>query len=167
AITVASVYGIRRSNIQKVLREFNGLPSRLELVREIGGVKYYNDTTATMPDAAIAALQTFNSPIILIAGGADKNLDFENLAKIIAKKAKYLILLSGTATETLKKAVEKNALDLPITIVRSMAEAVLLAQKQARENDIVLLSPACASFGMFQNEFDRGEQFNQEVYKLK
>ncbi|MDP2918294.1 MAG: UDP-N-acetylmuramoyl-L-alanine--D-glutamate ligase [bacterium] len=167
AVAVSCAYGIRRTNIRNVLREFHGLDSRLELIRELKGVKYYNDTTATMPDAAIAALQSFTAPIILIAGGADKNLDFKNLAMVIAKKAKYLILLSGTATETLKKAVEKHALDLPITIVHSMAEAVRIAQKQARENDIVLLSPACASFGMFQNEFDRGEQFNQEVYKLK
>lgn len=167
AVTIACVYGIRRTNIKKILREFRGLDSRLELVREIRGVKYYNDTTATMPDATIAALQTFNTPIILIAGGADKNLDFKNLAKVIAEKVKYLILLSGTATEALKKNVEKHALDLPITIVHSMAQAVQLAQKQAEKNDLVLLSPACASFGMFENEFDRGEKFNKEVQTLK
>lgn len=167
AVTIACVYGVKRNNIKKILREWNGLASRLELVREIGGVKYYNDTTATMPDAAIAALKTFDKPIILIAGGADKNLNFENLAQVIAKKVKYLILLSGTATAKLKEAVEKHTLDLPIAIVHSMSQAVELARKQAQKNDLVLLSPACASFGIFQNEFDRGEQFNKKVLVLR
>lgn len=167
ATTVACVYGIKRTNIQKVLKNFAGLDSRLELIREWRGVKYYNDTTSTTPTSTLAALQTFQEPLILIAGGADKNLDFQELGKLIAKKVKYLILLSGNATPKLKQAVEKYSLKLPIIMTQSMKEAVQLAQKQAQEKDIVLLSPACASFGMFQNEFDRGEQFVQNVINLK
>ncbi|MFA4880025.1 MAG: UDP-N-acetylmuramoyl-L-alanine--D-glutamate ligase [Candidatus Doudnabacteria bacterium] len=167
ATTVACVYGIKRTNIQKVLKNFAGLDSRLELIRERRGVKYYNDTTSTTPTSTRAALQTFQEPVILIAGGADKNLDFQELGRLIAKKVKYLILLSGNATPKLKQAVEKYSLKLPIIMTQSMSEAVRLAKKQAQAKDIILLSPACASFGMFQNEFDRGEQFNQNVEALK
>jgi len=167
AITIACVYGIKKTNIQKVLKSFSGLDSRLELIREWQGVKYYNDTTSTTPTSTLAALQSLAEPIILIAGGADKNLDFQKLGRLIAKKVKYLILLTGNATPKLKQAVKKYSAGLPITTAESMQEAVKLAQKQVKEKDIVLLSPACASFGMFQNEFDRGEQFNNAIQNLK
>jgi len=171
AVTTAWIYGVKRTSIQKVLKEFRGLDSRLELTRKFQGVEYYNDTTSTTPTSTIAALNAFQKPIILIAGGADKNLDFSKLAQAVTRKVKTLILLGGDATLRLKKEIKKylkkRKQNLPMKTAQSMGEAVKQARSLACQNDIILLSPACASFGMFQNEFDRGEQFEKIVSKLR
>lgn len=175
AINVAKLYGVSDKSVKKVLNEFFGIEGRLELIAAVDKVQYINDTTATMPDAALAAITAFpvlaKKNIILIAGGADKNLDFEKLAEVIAKKIKILILLDGTATPRFKKAIERqielaaSKLEI-IGPLNSMKKAVITAKNISEENDIVLLSPAAASFGMFKHEFDRGEQFNQAVKEL-
>jgi len=168
ACAVAQVIGISREDVVAVLKSFNGLPNRLELVREINGVKYYNDTTATTPDATIAALKTLGTgeeKIILIAGGADKKLEYKELVKYIKRYCKALILLPGTATDKLK--LEIGNWKLEIQEAQSMQEAVVMAKNSAEKGDIILLSPAAASFGLFKNEFDRGEQFVEEVGKLR
>ena len=175
AVAVGKILGLPIVKIKKVVENFRGVPGRLEFVREIGGVKYYNDTTATMPEATIAALRALGRKnIVLICGGADKNLNFENLAPEIKKYTKAVVLLNGTATPKLKKQLlitrylpRRQAGSLPVTIVKSMREAVKTAQKFAARGDIILLSPAAASFGMFKNEFDRGDQFLSEVRKIK
>lgn len=171
AITVAWLAGARRGTIPQVVRNFSGLADRLELIRERKGVKYINDTTSTTPLSTVAALQSFAAPIILIAGGADKNLDFRLLGKTIAQRVKYLILLKGEATPRLYAAVRsalgKTTRKLPITQTDTLLAAVTQAQAWAIPGDIVLFSPACASFGMFQNEFDRGAQFKALIQKLK
>jgi len=106
----------------------------------------------------------------LIAGGAEKNLSFEKLAKVIVKKVKNLVLLEGEATSRLLKSVDNNFLrtgkSIPVEKAESMKKAVKMAFRFAKEGDVVLLSPACASFGMFKHEFDRGEQFNKAVKDL-
>jgi UDP-N-acetylmuramoylalanine--D-glutamate ligase len=161
AVAVAKIFKIPDDKIKKTLKEFKGVPFRQELIAVKRGVKYINDTTATTPDAAIAALKTLSDKknIVLIAGGADKNLDFKKMVLEIEKKVKFLILLKGTATDKILKL--KKA-----PIVDSMAKAVALAQKNAKAGNIVLLSPGAASFGLFNNEFDRGQQFNNIVKKL-
>ncbi|MBU1146263.1 UDP-N-acetylmuramoyl-L-alanine--D-glutamate ligase [Patescibacteria group bacterium] len=166
AMAVGKILGLSETQVRKVVENFRGVPGRLEFVREVSGVKYYNDTTATMPEATIAALRALKSEkVILIAGGADKNLNFKNLAPVIKKYTKAVVLLSGTATPKLNYELGIMKYELPIVIVESMKKAVATARKFATRGDVVLLSPAAASFGMFKNEFDRGDKFLKEVKK--
>lgn len=162
AICGASIYGVKPAQIRFVLKRFRGVPNRLELLREIKGVKYYNDTTSTTPEATLVALKALSQKknIILIAGGSDKGLDFSQLFETINKNCRKVILLKGTGTERLKQGI-KNYF-----IVESLAEAVSSAQSFARAGEVILLSPACASFGLFVNEFDRGDQFRRLIKKL-
>lgn len=170
AIGAAHAWGLGEIEIKKALPLLKGTEHRLEFVRDLGDVKYYNDTAATIPDAAISALNAFENPIILIAGGTDKNLEFSEFAKKILEKTKQVILLKGNATEKILDSFRKIAdaeFIESIEIVDSMESAVLLAQKKAEKNDVVLLSPGAASFGLFANEFDRGDKFREAVKKLK
>lgn len=170
AIGAAHAYGLTVAEIKKALPQLKGAAHRLEFVSEINGIKYYNDTAATIPDAAISALEAFEQPVILIAGGTDKNLNFKEFAKKIVQKAKHAVLLKGNATEKIideiKKIAGNDFVEL-IEIAGSMDEAVLIARKKAQKDDIVILSPGAASFGLFLNEFDRGDKFKEAVNKLK
>ncbi|MDD4995635.1 MAG: UDP-N-acetylmuramoyl-L-alanine--D-glutamate ligase [Patescibacteria group bacterium] len=167
ALAVAKIMGVPCVAVRKTLRAFNGLADRQELIREIRGVKYYNDTTATTPDAGIAALRTLGvqKNIILIAGGADKELIFGEWAKALKKYCKKVVLLQGTATPKMSAELKKNRVEIEST-VDSMNAAVNLAKKLAKKGEIILLSPSAASFGLFRNEFDRGEQFIRAVRKI-
>lgn len=170
AVGAVYAFGLSALEIKKALPQLKGVAHRLEFVREIAGVKYYNDTAATIPDAAISGLNAFEKPIVLIAGGTDKNLDFTHFAKEILEKTKDVVLLKGNATEKLLAKLGKIATEeflLNIETVGSMEEAVLIAQKKAQQGDAVLLSPGAASFGLFANEFDRGDKFREAVKKLK
>ena len=175
AITIAKLHNVSDKSIKKVLGKFQGLEGRMEFVRTVNDVKYINDTTATIPEAALAALSSFylRNNIILIAGGADKNLDFSQFAKVVVRKIKTLILLEGTGTLNLKKSIEKELQSYSISELNiigplnGMETAVLAAQREAKEGDIVLLSPACASFGMFKHEFERGDIFKKTVNELQ
>ena len=166
AIGASFAYGVTIAQMKKALKNLGGVPHRLEFVRDFQNVRYYNDTAATIPDAAISALNAFDQPIVLIAGGSDKNLEFSDYAKEIAKKAKATVLLKGNATEKLFYEIKKHV-DQDIQVVDSMEKAILAARELASEGDIVLLSPGAASFGLFANEFDRGDQFRDFVKKLK
>jgi len=205
AIKIAKHFKVGDNIIKKTLKNFNGLEGRIQKIAEINGVKYINDTTATTPDATIAAIESLadskkskNSKLILIAGGADKNLDFSALAKLIAQKVNFLVLLEGAATERLEKKIleytncrpetkPKNLISsrkrmnkrfftpldsvpndkLFIKRANNMEKAVQLAASRAKKGDIILLSPACASFGMFRHEFERGEKFKHAIFILK
>jgi UDP-N-acetylmuramoylalanine--D-glutamate ligase len=171
AISVVAALGIDLKITKKVISEFKGVAHRLEMVRELNGVKYYNDTAATMPEAAISGISSFSEPLVLICGGSDKNLDMSGLGRIISKKVKSVVFLKGQATDKLISEVRKN---LPVensgknfAIAESMEKAVEMAQTEAKEGDVVLLSPGAASFGMFQNEFDRGDKFKAIVNAIK
>jgi len=169
ALTVAQFFQISPSQIKKALQTFSGLEGRLELVGEIKGVKYVNDTYATNPSATIAALKSFPSKkIILIAGGNDKNLNFIQLGKIITQKVKGVILLEGNATDKLAQAIKKASGQNQLIFgrVKNMKEALKLAQTKVQKNDIVLLSPACSSFGLFKDALERGRTFKLELDKL-
>ena len=169
AILACQELDVPKDAIKKGVESFTGVPGRLELVRAVGGVKYYNDTTATTPDGnrvAIEALVTRNKKnIVLIAGGADKNLDYGEMAKFVHKTVKGLVLIEGTATEKLLALIPKKT-SYPVYIVDNMKDAADAARDFARKGDIVLLSPGAASFGVFKNEFDRGDQFVKLVRKL-
>lgn len=173
AVSVADLYNVPPDKIKAALRDFRGLEGRLQFIDKIKGIKYLNDTTATAPDAAIAAIETVvkeyprkdkRRHIILIAGGADKNLNFAELGKTISDHAKAIILLPGTATAKLIKEIDPK---IKMKDAESMAQAVSLASGLAETEDSILLAPGCASFGLFQHEFDRGRQFNEEVLKLR
>jgi len=171
ALAVAKIFKISKKDIEKVLSNFKGIPNRQELIAAKKGVRYINDTTATTPQSAILAIRTFkqrflNSGIILIAGGLDKNLNYKNLAKEIKKNVSYLILLPGTASNKIKKELGSFFKEPSSFKVKSMGEAVKKAARLAQKGDIVLLSPGAASFNLFKNEFDRGEQFKEAVKNL-
>ena len=167
AVAAAKIYGLPTKAVREALRRFSGLAGRLEFVGKRNGVEFYNDTTATTPDATVAAFNTLSDKkgrIILLAGGYDKRLEFSKMATLAKKCAKETILFRGSATDIIKKELEeKNA---RFTEVASMKEAVAEAVKVARRGDLILLSPGAASFGMFKNEYDRGNQFNKEVGRI-
>ena len=170
ALAAARALGIDDDISRGALAGFKGVEGRLELVREVGGVKFYNDTTATTPEATIAALKTLNknegrrtsfiSSVILIMGGADKGLTMEGLISEAKRRAKKIILLSGSGTDTIKDRLP----DAPL--YERLDLALQDAIDSAEEGDTILFSPAFASFGMFKNEFDRGDQFIALVEKL-
>lgn len=167
AICAVKSLDISSDNIRKAIIDFRGIEHRMEFVREIAGVKYFNDTTATSPEGAIAGINSFSEKVILIAGGADKNLDMTKLAKEILEKTKAVILLKGEATDKIISAMKKYDVEQEIVIVNSMFDAVNKTRKLAVAGDVILLSPGAASFGLFKNEFDRGDKFKEIVLKLK
>lgn len=166
ALAATRAFGIDLETLSRSISSFSGVPHRLELVAIHNGVRWYNDTAATIPDATIAALRSFENPIVLIAGGSDKNLEFESLGKFIAESpsVKTTILFSGSATKKLVASIRAFGGARKIAAeVSSMEEAVTLARAQCESGDAVLLSPGSASFGLFRNEFDRGNQFRNSV----
>ncbi len=166
AVALAKVFGVPTRIIKKAVSEFKGVEGRLQLIREFGGIKYYNDTTATTPDAVIAALNSFPPKVVLLAGGTDKKLEFRELAKTIKAKVRSLILFEGTATDKLVKELRKINYNENLVFVDSMKEAFKQAKYILKPGDTFILSPGAASFGLFINEFDRGDQFNYAVKNL-
>ena len=164
AVTVAKYFGITDDRIKKSLPHFNGLPHRLEFIADINGVKWYDDSVATTPQSAIAALQAFDQPKVLIAGGYDKGICFDELAKEIAKKVKAAILIGQTA-ETIARAIKSES-NTKIEMAGSLEDAVRVGDKIAAPGDVVLLSPACASYDMFTNFQQRGLQFSTLVHQI-
>ncbi|MDY6084345.1 MAG: UDP-N-acetylmuramoyl-L-alanine--D-glutamate ligase [Dialister sp.] len=156
--------GIARESIIQALKQFHPLANRIESVRTLHGVSYYNDSKATNTDAAIKGMQSFDRPVILIAGGYDKGIPLDLFMNAAKKHARHLILL-GAAAERFKKAALEAGIS-SIQMVGSMHDAVLSAQKAAHEGDIVLLSPACSSFDMYNDMEERGMDFKKEVNHL-
>ncbi len=173
ASTVCFIHNVPGEIILKALKGFPGVPYRLEFIGEFRGVKFYNDTCATTPEATLAALESFpKHPIILFLGGKDKKLNYENFAKAIGqdKKVKKIILLQHPAYDASLKilsALKKHLDSKKIIQISNLKVGVEIALQHAEANDLILLSPAAASFGMFKNEFDRGDQFNKIVKNLK
>jgi UDP-N-acetylmuramoylalanine--D-glutamate ligase len=167
--------GIPIESFTDSIKSFTGVAGRLELVRELGGVRYINDTTATTGEASSVALETFRDEnIILISGGRDKDLDITNYAnKVIEYKNKNIIkkviLLNSETTTGTHKIIniftENNFTDF--ILVDSIEKAVVMAKENGIDGDTVLFTPAFASFGMFQNEYDRGERYDKAVNNLK
>ncbi|MDO5331351.1 MAG: UDP-N-acetylmuramoyl-L-alanine--D-glutamate ligase, partial [Bacillota bacterium] len=167
ASAIAIFAGIKQGSIAKVLRGFRGVEHRLELVRELKGVKYINDSKGTNPDASIRAIEAINQPIILIAGGYEKNLDFTSFANAFGDKVRYLILLGATAGRIEKAALNAGFKDEDIIKCSSLDACVAAATRLAESGDCVLLSPACASWDMYKNFEERGDDFKKSVKNLK
>ncbi|MCD6335356.1 MAG: UDP-N-acetylmuramoyl-L-alanine--D-glutamate ligase [Candidatus Latescibacteria bacterium] len=165
ATAAAWIGGVGKTEIAGVLRSFEGVAHRLEFVREIQGVRYYNDSIATTPESVIAALDSFEGGIVLIAGGSDKGISFDHLADEIVRKAKAVVLI-GTTASKISALVEVRRAHPPVMRCNSLEEAVRHAKTLAQSGDVVLLSPACASYDMFRNFEDRGNRFKALVERL-
>jgi len=168
AVMAATLAGVSKQNITSVLMTFKGLEHRLQLIKEIDGVKYYDDSFSTTPETAIAAIEAFEAPEILILGGSSKNSDFTELGKVISK-AKNIKAIIGIGEEWKRMKSQFSIFNFQFSIVegcKNMREVVVSAALEAEPGDVVILSPACASFGMFKNYKDRGEQFKREVEAL-
>lgn len=152
--------------IRSVLKNFGGLPHRLEFVRELDGVRYYNDSFGTTPETAIVALQAFAQPKVIILGGSDKGADYTELAKTVAASDIRKVLLIGNQAERIQTALEQAGFTNFLPGGDNIQEIVQAARDQARTGDVVLLSTACASFDMFKNYKDRGEKFTAAVLAL-
>ncbi|PYV45624.1 MAG: UDP-N-acetylmuramoyl-L-alanine--D-glutamate ligase [Acidobacteria bacterium] len=163
AITAARVVNAASAKIAQAVMRFGGVEHRLELVAEIEGVKFYNDSKATNTDATLKALEAFEAKIVLILGGRDKGSDFTVLSPLIKERVRQLILL-GEASEKIRFQLSGIA---PMLQAGHMEEAVRLAFKQAAKGDVVLLAPACASFDMFRDYEHRGRVFKESVERLR
>lgn len=183
AIAAAKLTGVSNSSIIRTIELFKGLPHRIEFVREITGVKYYDDSFSTVPETAIAAIVAFSQPKVLILGGSSKNSDFTELGKVICQSNSIRAIVGiGVEWDRIKNCVRASERQRKrketgdkrqdyngICIIeecKDIKEIVAAARKVAQPGDVVLLSPACASFDMFKNYKDRGEQFKNEVNKL-
>jgi len=166
ATLVALEVGLSIIEIEKGLKSFTGVPHRFERVAVKNGVTYINDTAATIPEAVKASVEALEGgEVILLAGGSDKELPLEPLIQTIKDKVRYTILFQGSATEKIVTALDKSGYS-EYFVVTSMGEALLKAQEKVKNGDTVLLSPGAASFGMFRNEFDRGDQFREQVHTI-
>lgn len=175
AAMAATLAGASKADIYDVLTTFQGLPHRLELVREVNGVKYYDDSFSTTPETAIAAIEAFTEPEILILGGSSKNSDFSELGQAISKAQNITTIIGiGVEWPKIKEAIEAAISDAdddkPKAVylegAKDMHTVVQAASKVAQPGDVVILSPACASFDMFKNYKERGDAFKGEVANL-
>ncbi len=162
ALTTARLFGCSKKAIETVLDRFEGLEHRLEFVQEIEGVRFYNDSKGTNVGSVVKSLQSFSQPIILIAGGKDKNGDFGPLRGLIQSRVKRLILI-GEAKERMSR--ELGGLT-DTTMARTLEDAVLLAYQTAQRGEVVLLSPACSSFDMFKDYKERGKIYKEAVKRI-
>lgn len=161
---------VKNEDAVKTIEEFNAVEHRLEFVREIDGVKWYNDSASSSPSRTIAGLKAYDEDIILIAGGYDKNLDYEPIAEPILEKVKVLILMGNTAKkiyDVVKLKLEEEGRDLPIYMCDELAQTIAVANRVSKPGQVVLFSPASASFDMFKDFADRGRKFKQLVNSIK
>lgn len=162
AILAARLFDSPRKAVEAVLRRFKGLEHRLEFVREVEGVSYYNDSKGTNVGSVVKSLQSFQSPIILIAGGKDKQTDLEPLKALIRDRVKKMILI-GEAKQRMARELGSFT---DTVMAETLEEAVFLARQIAKQGDVVLLSPACSSFDMFKDYKERGKVFKEAVLRL-
>jgi len=168
ATIVADILGISLEVVREAVKRFVGLPHRLELIREIGGIKFINDSFATNPDPTMAAVNSFDENKILILGGSSKGADFTKLAEEIASTNVKAVVLIGAEGEKIGQALKEAGYDKKVIVGgKAISEIVKQAMKEARRGDVVIFSPACASFDMFKNYKDRGEKFREAVMRLK
>ena len=157
-------------NAVETIKQFSGVHHRLEFVRELDGVEWYNDSASTSPTRGISGLKSFKGKdIILIAGGADKNLDYTPLGKHIVDNVKSLILIGQTAPkiyDAVKKELENQNKQLDIHMCETFKQSLELAKRIAKPGQVVLFSPASTSFDMFKDMYDRGDRFKEEVNKM-
>ncbi|RMF84081.1 MAG: UDP-N-acetylmuramoyl-L-alanine--D-glutamate ligase [Nitrospinota bacterium] len=171
AIAIAQTCGVAEATMRPIIQNFTPVPHRLELVAVREGVRFYNDSIATTPQATLAALEAFSEPILLIAGGYDKGIPFDRLGRVIARRVKEAFLIGKSASH-IARAIEEGKKEVggestaEITFCPDLPAAVQQAWKKAKPGDIVLLSPACASYDQFQNFMERGDLFKRIVQQL-
>jgi UDP-N-acetylmuramoylalanine--D-glutamate ligase len=161
-ICAAKVFNLDNAGIVKGLQTFESVEHRLELVREINGVKFINDSKATNVDSVWYALKSFDEPILLILGGQDKGNDYEQIKELVIQKVKKIYAIGSSA----EKVFNFFHSDVKVEIEKSLEEAVNKSSRETQKGDVVLLSPACASFDMFNNYEHRGKVFKEAVNKL-
>lgn len=168
ASCAAYLAGARRQHIEKAITTFTGLEHRLEFVREVNGVRYYNDSKATTPESSIAAVTAFQAQVILIAGGYDKGSSFGEFAGACAQHTKVVVLIGKTAGKIKELILKKKGSgEIPsIFMLKTFEEAFRQANALAKAGDVILLSPACASYDMFLNYEERGRKFKDMVKVL-
>ena len=164
AVAMAAAYGVPMDSVRKTIKEFTGVEHRIEFVAEKNGVAYYNDSKGTNPDAAIRGIQAMNRPTYLIGGGYDKQSEYKEWIESFDGKVKKLLLIGQTREKIAKEAEECGFTD--IMLLDTFEDAVLTAAKLAEPGEAVLLSPACASWGMFKNYEERGDKFKEIVNSL-
>jgi UDP-N-acetylmuramoylalanine--D-glutamate ligase len=167
AASAALYFGISPQEVGSALRRFPGLPHRIQFVAEVGGVRFYNDSKATNPHAALRALNAFDAPLVLILGGRNKGLSFEELAAALGEKGQSggirAIYLIGEAAEELEEALGRHAPHLAARVLPGLEEVFVELASVVREGDVVLFSPACASFDRYGNYKERGIHFQEMV----
>ncbi len=168
AVMAALLSGVSKENIIEILKTFKGLEHRLELIREINGVRFYDDSFSTIPETTIAAIEAFKDPEILILGGSSKNSDFKELGEVISLSNNIKAIIGiGLEWAKIKSQIQNSKFQTEIIEgCKNMREIVQKAISTTKPGDVVLLSPACASLDMFKNYKDRGNQFREEVKKL-
>ena len=164
AVAMAAAYGVPMESIRRAIRAFQGVEHRIEFVAEKNGVVYYNDSKGTNPDAAIKGIQAMNRPTLLIGGGYDKDSSYGEWIDAFEGKVKKLVLIGATKEKIAKEAREHGF--EPIVFADTFEEAVQICVEHAEAGDAVLLSPACASWGMFSNYEERGDKFKELVNQL-
>lgn len=163
SVISAKIFNIKKEYIEKTLTEFKGVEHRVEFVRDFNGVKFYNDSKATNVNSVWYALQGFSEPIVLILGGKDKGNDYSEIENEVKKYVKHIIAIGSS-----KEKVNGYFKDIiPVTLADGFEEAVKLAYSNAETNNVVLLSPACASFDMFDSYEHRGREFKRIVNELR
>lgn len=165
ASAMAYYAGVPMEVIHKAVTQFRAVAHRIEFVEEIDGIAYYNDSKGTNPDAAIKGIQAMNRPTLLIGGGYDKESSYEEWIQSFDGKVKYLVLI-GQTREKIQEAAHKCGF-MNTILADNLEEAVSICTEKAEKGDAVLLSPACASWGQFDNYEQRGDKFKEYVYALK
>jgi UDP-N-acetylmuramoylalanine--D-glutamate ligase len=166
SLSAAQLAGATEVAIRMGLEQFEALPHRLQLVGEFGGRRFYNDSISTTPESTIAALDSFDEPVVILAGGYDKQVDLANLANKIAERAKAASLLGQTAS-TLKNGITTENAHVAVESCSDFENAFAWAVEQSSPGDVILLSPGCASYDWFQSFVHRGEQFCKLVKQLR
>ncbi|HEX5837093.1 MAG TPA: UDP-N-acetylmuramoyl-L-alanine--D-glutamate ligase, partial [Anaerolineales bacterium] len=168
AFTIGHAAGFPLDAMLEAAEEFQGVPHRLELVRELRGVRWYNDSTATAPERSMAAIRVFDEPIVLLLGGRDKDLPWEELMRLVNERVDHLVLFGEAADKIEKTAERLGTGGVRFTVARtaSLKEAVLKAAEIAEAGDVVLLSPGGTSFDEFKDFAERGERFGAWVREL-
>ena len=165
AVAMAYCAGVPMETIRQVIQSFTAVPHRIEFVDEIDGVAYYNDSKGTNPDAAIKGIQAMNRPTLLIGGGYDKESSYEEWIRAFDGKVRYLVLI-GQTKEKIEKAAHSCGF-MSTILAEDLEEAVKICAEKANPGDAVLLSPACASWGQFDNYEQRGDKFKEYVRNRK
>ena len=168
AFTIGHAAGFPLDRMLEAVEEFRGVPHRLELVREWNGVRWYNDSTATAPERSMAAIRAFDEPIVLMLGGRDKDLPWEDLMQLVNERVNHVVLF-GEAADKIQKTIERLGLRqsrFTVTRADGLHDAILKAAEVAESGDVVLLSPGGTSFDEFKDFAERGERFREWVQEL-